>query len=172
MVELNWRVLQNEQVRFFDIERSIDGSTFTRIKRLYAQQGFYGELTYEYTDDVSQLEAQNVYYRVVMNEINGRQKTSNVIRHNLSQVNFDNVSFFPNPVKEFLQIRINSEKNGTAQLTLFDITGRSIYKTTLLVQEGTNIFNLTNIANLPAGIVYAEIFHNGQKFSKKILVAK
>lgn len=172
MVELNWKVLQNEQVRFFDIERSIDGSTFTKIKRLSVQQGLYGELTYEYTDDVSQLATQDVYYRVVMNEINGRQTTSNVIRHNLSQVSFDNVSFFPNPVKEFLQIRINSDKNGTAQLTLFDITGRNIYKTALPVQNGTNIYNLTNIANLPAGMVYAEIFYKGQKFSKKILVAK
>lgn len=172
IVELNWKVLQNEQVRFFDIERSTDGSMFTKIKRLYTQQGLYGELTYEYTDDISQLAAHDVYYRIVMNEINGRQKTSNIIRHSLGQAGFDDISFFPNPVKEFLQIRINSEKDGTAQLALFDLTGRNIYKKVLLVQEGTNIYNLTNVANLPTGVVYAEIYYNGQKFNKKIIIAK
>jgi hypothetical protein len=66
-------------------------------------------------------------------------------------------SVFPNPVKEFLNIRCKSAINRKVQITISDIQGKTVYNTFILPQEISN--NSIDVSHLPKGIYLCRLYN-------------
>ncbi len=74
------------------------------------------------------------------------------------------VSFFPNPVQDYLNIKITDQAVRSMDVSLIDLAGRRVRN--FQVANGGSI---TNISQLPAGVYTLELRINGETYSKQIM---
>jgi PQQ-dependent dehydrogenase (s-GDH family) len=165
---LNWDVQHEDKTALYILERSTDNNRFTAIGSLDAKQNQQTSNNYNMNDVNAARIASQLYYRVKVQGGNGEIKYSNT-----AAVNFTGgektITVFPNPVTEKTTILITADANETAQLKLFDNTGRIILQQTVLLVPGKNNIELS-LAALPPGIYYADI--NGVTISEKVKIVK
>uniref|UniRef100_UPI00261749AB T9SS type A sorting domain-containing protein n=1 Tax=uncultured Polaribacter sp. TaxID=174711 RepID=UPI00261749AB len=66
------------------------------------------------------------------------------------------LKLFPNPVKDFLQIKFNSEFNKNSFIQIKSILGNIVYKSSLVKLKGVNNINL-NLSTLKTGVYFLEL---------------
>jgi hypothetical protein len=153
---LNWNTASESNSSYFSIERSDNGSTFYSIGRVNASGFSAVEVKYDFTD-ANPLAGVN-YYRLAMVDKDGSLEYSkivsltNKISHSLAitQVNLSASS-------NTAMVMISSTKTQTANLSIFDVSGRIILNSQISLQNGNN----TITKNLPAitkGIYYVKLF--------------
>ncbi len=171
-VQLNWRVQENQWVKYFNIERSTDGVNFELLDVIAAKNSQSHIISYDYNDDVSNLSIPEIYYRIRMKDVTKKEKLSNIIRIPLGETGKNTVTVFPNPVKDILQLQISSIADSRADIIIYDDTGKKISISSLLLQKGTTAISLDNLAGKPKGIYQMVIRLGTELFTKRILVAR
>ncbi|MEN9640460.1 MAG: hypothetical protein RLZZ262_2329 [Bacteroidota bacterium] len=79
------------------------------------------------------------------------------------------ISFYPNPANEKFNVRFNSSMEGTAQVTVTDITGK-VVNTATLSNINFSTFEL-NTAAYESGFYTITIENNGQLFTNRFAVS-
>jgi len=126
-VYLNWQTATETDFSHFDVEKSLDGITFSQIGRVNGSGSSTQGATYDFVDESPS--ALN-YYRLKMNDLDGTVTYSEVITIQSgcieSGVSISEV--FPNPVKdELINIRfVSTLDHVDARLVLTDLMGRQI----------------------------------------------
>src|SRR5690606_1637778 len=64
-----------------------------------------------------------------------------------------NLKIYPNPVIDNIYIDTETEYNNNAVVSIFDISGKLIFKKSICLENTTNI----NVSNLPSSIYVIEI---------------
>ncbi|GJM31063.1 MAG: hypothetical protein DHS20C18_00640 [Saprospiraceae bacterium] len=90
---------------------------------------------------------------------------------NTFQDNLDQLDCFPNPTREQLNIRYNSETEGLAQMQIVDLLGQVIRLQSWNIQPGKNEQQL-DVSQLNGGTYLILIHHNGQRISQRFVVVK
>jgi hypothetical protein len=170
-VQLNWKVKENQLVSNFELERSTDGVHFSAIYRIDEKLEKTGATNYFYNDDVSGIGAQDVYYRVKVNQVSNKQLLSNIIKQQLTGVK-KGIRISPNPVKDNMQVQLYSLTDGKAVLCIYDPMGRVISTVKLLVQKGNNTLYLDILKDKPAGIYRVAVSSGDKIVNEKILVIR
>lgn len=96
----------------------------------------------------------------------GAQDTGNFSSNgvlNVNQVEFENLSIYPNPTRDILNIS-NAEN---ANIQVFDILGKMI-----LSKENLSLNEQLIVSSLNAGVYFAKISKEGNTTTKKFIVAK
>lgn len=89
----------------------------------------------------------------------------------ISENNFvQNLSIFPQPASEQLNISFNSNTSEQLNLKLFDITGKIILQQTFKSVSGQNHFNI-NTSDLENGIYMITLGNEQHSITNKILIA-
>jgi|GEM_PF-6727487 len=96
---------------------------------------------------------------------NNKQMTSTSIAENSS----DEITVFPNPVKDKLYIELKGKNSSSISLTLTDVLGRQIKLDEKTVVSGERIEVNLDKLNLPKGIYNLEIQENGTVTKQKIV---
>jgi hypothetical protein len=169
---LSWAVLENQFVKYFDIERSIDGVNFSSIARVEVQPENGQSASYTYSDNVLGLATRNVYYRIRMKDVSNKNKISNIIRIPLSIGKKSSVTIMPNPVKDIMQLQISCIADSRVDMNIYDQSGKIVSTMHTSVQKGNNVMSLNLLADKPRGIYQALISVGGELFSQKILLTK
>lgn len=115
---INWQVQENNVAKY-EIEKSSDGRTFTRIGFINSK----GDGTNNYTFIESTLLNGVNYYRIKQINIDGKHTYSSIIKLNNS--NSSQISIYPNPAKDV--VTINGAKMGS-NLILTDLNGKLLLK--------------------------------------------
>jgi hypothetical protein len=170
-VQLNWKVKENQLVRNFELERSTDGVHFSTIYRIDEKLEKTGAANYFYSDDVSGIGTQDVYYRVKVNQVSNKQQLSNITKQQLAGVK-KGIRISPNPVKDNMQVQLYSLTDGKAVLYIYDPMGRVISTVKLLVQKGNNTLYLDILKDKPAGIYRAAVSSGDKIVTERILVIR
>lgn len=134
--------------------------------------------TYNWSNG-SQSTAANVtstetFYLVEVQDAQGCKVTKSV-EVDLTSVeeigNLTDVSIYPNPVNggTSVQVQFNSTSTTTAQLQVFDNTGRVVASEPLQLQNGSNIYSLTT-NNWGAGIYFVRIVGEQVNLTRKLIV--
>lgn len=153
---LTWQTANEQKVSHFEIERSIDGLVFSKIGATPANN--QQQNSYTYTDDISNVQTKQVYYRIKQVDGNTSSKLSAVQRINLDFKT--TVVIYPNPVQDEIKI-IGWQKIKTAQL--IDISGR------VIMQWNVNSATLL-IKNIVKGIYMLQLqLKTGEIENQKIL---
>ncbi|MDP4263258.1 MAG: PQQ-dependent sugar dehydrogenase [Bacteroidota bacterium] len=129
VAELTWEAVTDEQHDHFEVERSSDGNTFISLGKTVAAP------PYKFID--ASVQAGNNFYRVKQVNKDGKAIYSNEIK-----IVYDPakavVTTYPNPVPDYLDIKISAVKRTQVSITLTGIEGKVMYKKTSFFDPGTN----------------------------------
>ena len=172
MVRLDWKVLNNDQVHFFEIERSQDGINFESIDRVNTRTSESTEASYSYQDDASNIYSKYVFYRVKLVDVNSQVTYSNIVNVRLpSAVGKTKVSILPNPVRDVMQLQVLARTSKAIRIEFFDQSGRLV-SSNKFDQKGRTIITLDDLANKPRGIYFALVYIDEEIFRQKIILAR
>ena len=77
------------------------------------------------------------------------------------------ISLYPNPAKEFLNINLGNLTLDKVSFTLVDINGRNVIATQLNTQ---NQLERISVASIPKGIYLAVIETDSKRITKKVVI--
>lgn len=145
-VDLSWTVGDNEQASGYEIDRSSDGATFTRIG---AVANIAGQKAYSFVDENAG--AGTHYYRVLETDLDGKSIYSKVISATIGAGDFA-VNVLNNPAKGSTdaQLQINAVSSGTAFIELWTVGGQRMSLQQEAIGTGTTTIRVP-MSTLPAG---------------------
>lgn len=164
VVQLDWSVASEEQVKDYEVQRSEDGLGFVTIGSQKAKGGS-GVIAYRHTDATAVAPA--YWYRIRLNELNEGVLYSPVIRLTTGREN--DIRLLSNPVGDNIVLEMTTLQNGAAEILISDISGRKISKQSASVKSGTQLLTLPAPV-MAAGQVYLlQVTLNGQRELFKII---
>jgi len=90
---------------------------------------------------------------------------NSIIQNNPIQIDID-ISYFPNPVTDFLNFRFTNLESADLQFMVIDFAGRSLINKKIAVNESMSSVDLSM---LPSGSYLIYLRNNTIKFYKKII---
>lgn len=167
--QLNWATSSERNAWKFEVERSLEGSMFTKVNEVKAAGNSNSLLRYSYTDIAAADVARNgqIFYRLKMVNRDGSFTYSDV-----KLVRFDNltssITVYPNPFNNNVSIELSEEIKETATINVVDIYGKLVASATV-EPNGSNIVNLSQMANLPVGVYIIKSQINGVEYTHKVV---
>ncbi len=120
-VRLNWNVKDEKEVSKYEVEKSLNGTSFTRIDVVNSLQ----KATWLYTDfDFNPADGWN-YYRLKVIDIRGKISYTD-IRSVKFKKGLEQVKIFPNPAVDFLTVQLPSSYVATSTLQLYGVDGKFV----------------------------------------------
>jgi len=145
--QLKWRTSNEIGFSHFEIERSADAISFSKIGNV--DTGTQSGLQKDYVfDDELPISGFN-YYRLKMVDQDGSYYYSHITLVNRYQDGLINI--FPNPFIENLNINVNIESNKSIKLYLYNANNQLVYSDVLNTDRSNQTTTL-NLANLTADI--------------------
>ncbi len=133
-VELNWATATEDNNDFFEIEKSLDGVTFSLLALIDGAGTHASILNYSY-QDTSPYKGIS-YYRLSQTDFDGTHEILG-----LEVANYQNIGntlhVYPNPTSGDLNISYNVD--GQSLLTITDVLGRDVYNCTMNGSTKTTI---------------------------------
>ncbi len=80
-----------------------------------------------------------------------------------------NLSIFPKPAKDLLNVNFNANANETGIVRIYDIQGREVQKEEADLSFGSNALQFS-IANLNSGLYFVEVYANKRKVGLQKLI--
>ncbi|MEM6769829.1 MAG: T9SS type A sorting domain-containing protein, partial [Bacteroidota bacterium] len=146
-VQLDWTVAQEENVAYYEVQRSRNGQDWSAIGSVVAMGDSETSLNYSYDDFTPEQSRQ--FYRLLMVDNDGAEEYSGIVIVELEASGLPTLQTFPNPATEAsrLSIQLGGEWNEFAPVSaeLFDVNGR-------VVAQYAGLGQGTSSVNLPAGI--------------------
>ncbi len=123
-VQINWQTTSEINASFYAIERSADGTTFSKIGQVSVLSNSFSAKNYLYTD-VQPLQGAN-YYRLKMTDADGKFTYSKIVAVKMDGKS-STLQIYPNPAKNILNVQVNgNDLNEDATLQIIDISGRKV----------------------------------------------
>ena len=157
---LTWQISSPLNLNNFDIERSSDGNSFTKIGDINFMSG---QSTYSFTDKAT-LNGKN-FYRLKMIDTDGRFKYS------LSRLlNFDSKNIFvvsPNPAQNFITLKFDNSMQD-AQVRIIDKQGRIVKQLRINASNRKDV----DVSDLSSGIYIVEVVSTTNHLLQKLIISK
>lgn len=162
--ELSWTTQTESNNRGFEIEKSNDGRTFSRIGFVPGAGNSAIRNVYSYTDPAKLERSQ--YYRLRQVDKDGRSTYSQVIKLNQEGMPL-RLTHVVNPVSTNIIFSLNDAPRQPLQVSLLDAAGRTVLRQ-VMPGNNSNVFRV-NIANLPNGIYTLWLQGEGLKETRRIV---
>ena len=158
-VQLTWKVAGEENVVRYEVERSLDGRSFSTLASL----DVHGKDTYHYTDAAG---SKTVFYRIKNIDGDGKFRYSTIIRLVNGQTEIV-LKAFPQPVLNQLTLQ-HPVVNGNALISLSTADGRVVRS---LVPAAGSMQSAVDMSTLQKG-VYLLRFDAGNGEVRSVKVVK
>ena len=144
---LTWTTASELNNDYFDVERSLDGTSFTAIARVAGQGSKVSATSYRSLDrGIGRQVSGPVYYRLKQVDLNGTIAYSSV-RTVTFAAQAAELSLFPNPARQSTTLDLGSLPTGTYEVTLTNVLGQTVRTFT---QAGGSS-QLLDVSELPSG---------------------
>jgi hypothetical protein len=160
---LKWATSNEINSSSFDIEKSIDGKTFTKIGSIASTGTTTSTSPYTYTD--ANYYNSTVYYRLKEWDVNGNFQYSNIISVGNNNEAF-NLKVFPNPTSDILIVQANDLVKSDIHIILCNMKGQALLSRT--IAQGSTL-SIIETATFYAGEYVLTAYEN-TGFSKSIKV--
>ncbi|MEI6596202.1 MAG: T9SS type A sorting domain-containing protein [Bacteroidota bacterium] len=182
-VLLKWITTSEVNNDHFELERSVDGSKFTVIAKVKGAGNSNSQINYLHKDETpfAKLNATKLYYRIKQVDMDGNPdnyrdfytEIKEVDLQNVNSLNSSsilNITTYPNPNKDLLNIDIETSQQKNVTLNLFDANGRNIINQKQVIEIGKQTYQL-NTSQLAPGIYLLNIINeNNASVSKQKLI--
>ncbi|MFI5129461.1 MAG: M14 family zinc carboxypeptidase [Chitinophagales bacterium] len=123
-IRLDWDAATDEQHDYFEIEKSTNGTSFSSIGK--------GPSSAPYWKIDANPSFGNNYYRVKQVDRDGTVTYSNIVKINYDPSSFV-MSVYPNPAKEDVTLRFNTEQPERVTIRVTDLSGKTVYSKQMTV---------------------------------------
>lgn len=171
IVNLNWSVFQNQDVQYFTIERSIDGTHFTFVDTINNQSPASRYLAYKAVDNVSGLNASYVYYRVKISTRNGAVQYTRTVRVALNDKT-SGITLSPNPVHDHFQLYMHSDADRDVQVQVYSVTGQLMRTMHTQVKKGYSTISMDDFKTWAKGMYTVKVLAGADTFIEKMILTK
>ncbi len=124
-ITLGWSTASEINNDFFTIERSIDGINWQVISIISGAGNSSSNMHYSFIDISNSFEIS--YYRLKQTDFDGNFKYSSIITAKNCGQDFTELSLYPNPVNEFLNISITLPEERIVSISIYNLFGKLIY---------------------------------------------
>lgn len=174
-VELNWSTASEVQNDYFSLLRSTDGVNFESITTIEGHGNSLEQNDYAFIDQNAP--ALKLYYRLKQIDFDGTENYSEIITvnaigsDNLEPSSVQIISSFPNPFVDRINIKVQSEQEGTAHLQLLDLNGSVIANGQAAISANLKeqIIQLDVNAGIPSGNYILYLNLNGSTTTYKVV---
>lgn len=164
--KLEWRTESESNLRSYEVERSLNGTDFSRIG-VVSPRNQAGINNYSFNDPVNSNVTAIYYYRLKSVELDGGFSYSRTVA---LQVNGKkNFAVLQNPFGDQLSISANLPVASSVVISLYDKKGSLLRKKSFSGAAGANTFMLDDVSVLPTGTYVVEAIINRQKYSQQVL---
>ena len=168
---LTWEVTDNQNVTGFYIQRSVNGVDFTTIDSLDAT-GAVDEASYTLPDNVSNIDAGTITYRLIMRLKGGAQEESAIVAINKPLADVTGVVVYPNPAANQLTIAVNSNAQQQMSYSIISMQGQILLTGSQVLVRGQNSVNVNGVQILPSGAYIVRIQLQDGLVQKKLIIQK
>jgi hypothetical protein len=165
---LSWTVLTGKAIDHFEIERSLNNSTYTKVGTITDAVKLNEAQSFGFTDDISN---DVIYYRLKVIGKAGEIKYSNVLVVRRSQSKTP-LSIAPNPAHDYVSVKFIAEKAGTVTIRLVDNTGKTVLQHNQLASKGSNNIQLNNLEKYSNGVYSLQVLINNEIVTQKLILTK
>jgi len=148
-VSINWSTASESNNKYFDIEKSIDGSTWTTLSSLNGAGNSSTVKSYA-AYDAKPVAGLN-YYRIKQVDVDGKFKFSPVAKVKIS-IEKTGVSVLANPFVNNITVDFLSNSNQFVNVKLSDVSGKVISTEKWKLTKGSSRSMLNNVANIQRGM--------------------
>jgi hypothetical protein len=167
-VKLNWSTSQEQNMDFFEVERSSDGSNFHESPaHVPAAGNNRNKMDYATYDPLPR--TGHNYYRLKMVEHDGTTTYSAVRNIDFKDLSTNAVIVMPNPANKSSVIQVKAGEDQQINYTLADALGQVIRNGKVNVIKGINKIPL-GLDGMPAGIYLLSV--NGRTIIEKVKITK
>ncbi len=165
---LTWTTATEINSNYFEVERLNSDKVFENIAHLSAAGNSREINQYQFHDATFTKENNIEYYRLKMVDRDDNFKYSDVIAVKRNGEVKANISLYPNPSTEIVNIIISNADVTKIQVKILDLVGKVVYENN---EFRSNEINTIPVANFPSGIYTLQIValteNINQKFIKK-----
>ncbi|WEK36383.1 MAG: T9SS type A sorting domain-containing protein [Candidatus Pseudobacter hemicellulosilyticus] len=165
---LEWAVKNESTGTVYEVERSTDGTSFSRIGSVSGKAAANGAASYTLTDNTPVNGA--VYYRLRITEPGTQQQFSKTVLLSNSDLELALLKLV-NPFTQTLSFDLVSPAKGTTVISLTDMVGRRVKQLSTPVTRGLNSIKLHHLEGLANGIYHLRVEMNGQAINRQVVKA-
>lgn len=162
--QLIWKVSQEQNLSRYELERSLDGSLFTKVATVSAQNQT-SEITYSHNDNTTLFEA---YYRLKIIDIDGSYKYSSIIFIRKS-VGKNEFNVLGNPFENEIVLRYKLIRSQKISVQLVNASGAIIRKEEYAGSAGTGLYTIGGFQYLTPGMYLLRVECGNESKSFKLL---
>ncbi len=166
-VRLDWTSAEENGLKNFEIERSVDADNFEKIANADAKGNYNSENTYSYTDNKFNPNQGILFYRLKMLDFDGNYITSEPLEISLSKPGSGILSLGPLPSGDFIYLELKSLFSTYESVELTDICGREVMMITQPEITGARSLKL-DISKYTSGVYFISL----RKKSGELSIAK
>jgi len=167
-VRLNWTVTCDRSIDYFEIERSTNGTSFTKILEVAGVSGPSTARLFTAADNQVTDLSGAWYYRIRAVSKNTPGKLSAVIVIRTKTKN--KITISPNPANDIARISLTAAAPSTARIYVLDATGKQVLQQSQSVYKGVNNFQLTGTGNLQQGVYVVQLLVQDEIFNEKLII--
>ncbi|HYE55307.1 MAG TPA: T9SS type A sorting domain-containing protein [Chitinophagaceae bacterium] len=168
LLQLNWTVSDSRGAAYFRVERSTDAQQFEAVGKLWPHDA----PTYGFTDDISAVNSNMVYYRIKTVDPNGSPQYSKIVALQVNGPVRPGVTLMPNPVRNEARLLLSAPQSSKATITIYDLSGTRLRTTDIRLSKGAALVDLENFAGWPRGVYLLKITIGNVVFTEKMILAK
>jgi endonuclease I len=163
LLNLTWEVGTEINVKQYEVEESLNGTSFKTIGIKEAQH----LAKYSFAHSIEELRGRRLFYRIKKVDQDGKFAYSDVFTIHLPlNVKFD---VYPNPVKNELVLRLNNNANAETQIEIIDVVGKTLLTKKATIENGMLRTNISSITN---GTYFVKLNYKGEILTARIIVDK
>ncbi len=160
LVSINWKTASEINNDYFEVERAIETqreeeNSWIAIGKVKGNGNTNSVCKYTFSDNIRSLPfyGSNIKYRIKQVDFDGNVQYSKIVSVDLEKEMEANVGIYPNPFKDELIIRRNSNIPAETKVEIFDLFGKKIYGENLTMTTFESQIKI-NLNAIPAKSVY------------------
>jgi hypothetical protein len=165
--ELRWSAESEIDASHYVVERSVNGKTYSDIATVSANGNTKNKMEYAYSDNISNLKAEVIYYRLRLVDIDGKTDYSPVRIIRAAKQNEMNVFAYPNPAGGELKITVPQTMQGKElKIELYNGSGQLIKSKKAVIASQIETISTSD---LKVGFYVLRIATDTERFQSKII---
>jgi Secretion system C-terminal sorting domain len=166
---LSWTTVTEINTDHFEIERSFDGISFSKVGSKAAAGNSTDQLNYQFADPIGSLSASVIYYRIRTVDQDGKVSYSNIVALRVGGT-VKGFNVYPNPFVNDLRIELDAAKAGAVTVRISNAAGQMVYNRSSMVQKGNNVLVIASeLSALQRGTYFIELISEDGKQSQKLI---
>ena len=170
-VLLTWVTEESAYPDYFEVERSFNGSDFSKIGLVLDGFAEGGQKAYAFKENADAIRSKGiVYYRLTPIFLKETGAVSKIVAVQFKTESTNSNSITPNPFSDKINMKFPATQEGIAELRIVNATGNTVFTKTYTINKGSNNIQINNLGMLPSGTYIANMVLNGTQVTAQTII--